>query len=186
MDRSWRWIPALAVLAAVSACEDPFEQFLAPVPDEPSEVALVDHRTGALQEPSAFDMLGTRPVRVDQSDGWDFLFSLPPDGPAELRPFGAVADDPNGSGVQRLGEAFEEIRRAPLEGYSGEEGVAVTEGDVLAIVSRVATQASCRRFGKIRILEVDRSGGVLRFEHLVNPNCGVRGLVPGTTGAEED
>lgn len=176
----------LTVLVAVAACDDPFERFLAPVPDEPTEVALVDHRTGALQEPSAFDMLGTRRVRVDQTDGWDFLFLIPPDGPAELHPFGAVADDPNGSGLQRLDEAFEDVRRAPLEGYAGQEAVTVAEGDVLAIVSRVATQASCRRFGKIRILEVDAAAAVLRFEHLINPNCGIRGLVPGTTGAEEN
>lgn len=189
--RRCRWWPAwvaawVAVWVAAAGCGDAFDRLLAPVPLEPSRVGLVDFRTGPLQEPSAFDLLNERTVRVDQTSGWDFLFVLTETGRPELRPFEAVTGRLSESGLQKVASGFEELVLAPEEGYVRTEAVPIAEGDVLAAVSRrdpTFRGLRCRHFGKIEILEIDAAAGRLAFRHLANPNCEVRGLVPGETGS---
>lgn len=176
----------LAGLLAWTACGDAFERLLGPVPERPTEVRLVDFRTGPLQEPSAFDVVGSRAVRVDQTSGWDFLFLLTEDGVAQLRPFEAVTGQLSEAGLRQVDSSFEALSAAPQGGYVRTEPVPIAEGDVLAVVSRRDPSFSgirCRRFGKLEILEVDQVAGRLSFRHLINPNCETRGLVPGETGS---
>lgn len=179
----WLSMAALAALSTVApaGCGDPFEAFLAPVPEETTEVSLVDFRAGPLTEPSAFDLLNSIRARVDQTPAWDFVFFITEGGAAQLRPFAAVADQASEAGLQRVEEAFDAVREAPAEGYETDEPVPIAEGDVLAARSRVA--GGCRRFGKLEVLEIDLEAGTLTFRHLRNPNCGFRGLVPGETGS---
>lgn len=149
---------------------------------------LADHRTGPLQTASAFDVLGGRVARVDQTDAWDFLFFITEEGEPQLRPFGAVTGRASDAGLQKVASSFEGLRVAPEEGYERAASVPIAEGDVLAAVSRrdpTLQVIRCRRFAKLEILEVDLAGGRLRFRHLINPNCELRGLVPGETGSQE-
>ncbi|MFQ5679451.1 MAG: hypothetical protein ACE5HP_08320 [Gemmatimonadota bacterium] len=180
-SRGWAWL--LPFLAA--GCGASFQNFFAPVPDEPTEVELADHLRGPLQRPSAFDMFLARPVRVDQTDSWDFLFLVTPEGEPQLRPVAVVTGELSDAGLQKVSESFEMLLEAPEEGYVTSSPTVIAEGDVLAVVSRrdPALQGlRCRRFGKLEILEIDEAGGILRLRHLINPNCEGRGLVPGETG----
>lgn len=181
------WIgPALAGLVAWTGCGDAFEQLLGPVPLEPTRVELVDFRTGPLQTSSAFDVLGRRAVRVDQTSGWDFLFFVTEEGSPELRPFETVTGALQESGVQKVDVTFEGLTLAPEDGYIRSEPIPIAEGDVLAVVSRrdpAFGGIRCRRYAKIEVLAIDGAAGILAFQHLVNPNCEVRGLVPGETGS---
>lgn len=185
-------LPTLAVVIAsvvVAGCGDAFEQLLGPVPLEPTTVELVDFRTGPLQEASAFDILSRRGVRVDQTVGWDFLFFLTEAGVAEVRPFQAVTGELSEAGVQLVSGSFESLELAPEEGYVRTQPVTVEEGDVLALVSRRDPSFGglrCRRYAKIEVLSIDVAAGILTFHHLVNPNCEVRGLVPGETGSLDE
>lgn len=177
---------AMAGSLTASGCGDPFEQLLGPVPMEPTIVELVDFRAGPLQEAAAFDILTRRAVRVDQTAGWDFLFFLTEEGVAQLRPFEAVTGELSEAGLQRVDTTFEGLSLAPEDGYVRTQAVPVEVGDVLAVVSRrdpTFGGIRCRRYAKIEILTIDVVVGTVTFQHLVNPNCEVRGLVPGETGS---
>lgn len=180
----WCWL----FLLALPACGDPFERLLGPVPEVPGVALLVDQRVGPLQAASAFDILGGRVARVDQTSAWDFLFFITEGGEPQLRPFGAVTGQPSDAGLQKVASSFEGLRVAPEEGYERMAPLSIAEGDVLAGVSRrdpTLQAIRCRRFAKLEILEIDLAGGRLRFRHLINPNCELRGLVPGKTGSQE-
>lgn len=176
------WIGPLVLILA--GCGDPFK-FLGPVPDEPTEVELADQRTAPLQEPSAFDMLSMRRTRVDLSVNWDFLFLITEEGEARLEPFAFVTGRTNEAGLQKMNQSFESLLLAPKSGYEISSPTTIMEGDVLAAVSRrdpALGGLRCRRFGKFEILEIDREARVLRFRHLINPNCEGVGLTPGEVG----
>lgn len=183
--RRSRGVLWLAAVALGLGCGDAFERLLGPVPEEPTEVTLVDFRTGPLTEPSAFDLIGARAVRVDQTSQWDFLYFLLAAGVAELRPFEAVTGSFSEAGLQKVSTSFEATTLAPEEGYLTDEPVAVEEGDVLVVRSRrdpAFAGLRCRRFGKLEILRVEPATATLTFRHLINPNCERRGLVPGEVG----
>lgn len=178
----FRWVGPLVLILV--GCGDPFG-FLGPVPDEPTEVELSDHRTAPLQEPSAFDLIATRRARVDLSVNWDFLFLITEEGEAQLQPFTFVTGRFSEAGLQQMSQSFEAVRVAPKTGYNTSSPTTIVEGDVLAAISRrdpALGGLRCRRFGKLEILEIDREAGVLRFQHLVNPNCEGIGLAPGEVG----
>lgn len=170
----------LAVILAVvlQACFDSTSPTLRDVPEEPTEVTVFDFDDSSVRDPSAFDIVSARRVRTDQTAGWDFLFAVRDDGTPELRPRGQVTGDGAMSGLQLVQAGFEALDEAPESGYSTTSAVAVAEGDVLAGRSR---SAPCRQFMKMEVLSVDAAEGVLTFRHLINPNCGGRNLVPGTS-----
>lgn len=177
-------VMALVVLVGVLACDDPFESLIQPVPEVPTQVTLWDYREGPFHRPSAFDLADPRPVRVDQVAEWDFLFYLTGTGDAQLRPYATVVDLRSEAGLQKVSSTFDDLRRAPADGYRTDAPTSIAAGDVLAVVSRqrAGTTVRCRRFGKLEILSVDPDALTVTFRHLVNPNCEARGLVPGQRG----
>ena len=175
---------AVLTLGVGVGCDDPFEQLRRPVPDIPGEATLVDFREGPFREPSAFDLVLERLVRVDLSPNWDFLFVIDESGQAAFVPFGAVAEEDALSGLQKVTDTFEGLRQAPSEGYEREAAVPISGGDVLAAVSRQdpGSRFQCRHFAKLEILALDLQERTVRFRFLVNPNCETRALVPGEAG----
>jgi hypothetical protein len=171
-------------MCALTACDDPFEALLLDVPDTPVEVSLVDFLTGALQEPSAFDVIFSRAARVDQTNQWDFLYFVTAEGTHQLVPFGALADSLTDSGLQQVSESFEGLGEAPSEDYTIDVPIPISEGDVLAARSRADPNSFivCRRYAKIEILEIDVAEKRLTFRALVNPNCEDFVLIPGQHG----
>lgn len=178
-------ILALVVMSALAACDDPFEALLIDVPENPVEVSLVDFVTGPLQEPSAFDVIFTRPARVDQTNQWDILYSVTAEGVHQLLPFGVLADSLTDSGLQHVSESFEGLEEAPSEDYTIDQPVAIAEGDVLALRSRADPNSFiiCRRYAKIEILEIDATAKRVTFRALGNPNCEDFVLIPGQHGS---
>ena len=177
-------ICALALIPALTACDDPFAALLRDVPETPVEVSLVDFLTGSLQDPSAFDLIFARAARVDQTNQWDFLYVVTPEGTHQLLPFGALADSLTDSGLQQVPESFEGLVEAPSEGYAIDEPVVISEGDVLAVRSRADPNSFiiCRRYAKIEVLQIDASENRLTLRALVNPNCEDFVLIPGQHG----
>jgi len=176
---------AVAVIAGLSACGNPTEPTLIPIPDEASEATLVDVSTGALADPSAFDVIGASSVRTDQFSGWDFVFQITEDGSAVLWPRAAIVGEDEDAGLQQMSVTFDALREAPEGGYTHLESLPVAAGDVFAVRSRRDPSfgsVRCRRFAKLEVLEIDVNEGTISFRHVVNPNCEKRNLVP---GAEE-
>lgn len=178
-------IVGLVGILGLSACGEGTQPILIPVPDEISESMMVDVTAGALDEPSAFDIITGESVRTDQFSGWDFVFQIAEDGSALWWPRGALIEEDEDSGLQQVSLAFEALTEAPEGGYVRLESVPVAVGDVFAGRSRrdpALGNIRCRRFAKIEILAIDAGEGTVSFRHLVNPNCEKRTLVP---GAEE-
>jgi hypothetical protein len=182
-----RYIPALAIaaVAGLTACGDSTEPVLIPIPDEYSESEMVDVTTGALTEPSAFDIITGTAVRTDQFSGWDFLFQIGEDGGALWWPRLAITGEDEDAGVQQLLVDLDAVREAPESGYTNLESLPVAVGDVFAMRSRrdpALGNIRCRRFAKMEVLGIDAEEGVVSIRHLRNPNCEKRKLV---LGAEE-
>ena len=178
----------LAVVAAVTllACDDTTGPGFGDVPEEPSETTIFDFRSSSVRDPSAFDIVEGRPVRTDQSTGWDFLFALQTDGTARLRPRNQVLGSGAASGLQPVQSSFEDLDEAPEGGYVTGSAVAVEEGDVLAGRSRQDPSFGIgwQHFMKMEVLTVDRDAGTLTFRHLINPACDRRNLVPGSSNRD--
>lgn len=177
----------LLVLAfALAGCDDPLENILGPVPDEPTTVTLYEFGSSSLRQPSAFDAIGGSAVRTDQSAGWDLLLSDGGSG-MEFRPRSIVLEVSSAAGLQRVEAEFGALDMAPSSGYVTDEPVPVEAGAVYALRSREDPQfgGSCLRYRKMEIVSVDAAGGEVTLRSLGNPNCGRRTLVPGETGAGE-
>jgi hypothetical protein len=176
---------ALAALTALSsACGS--SGLLAPVPDSATEITLYDFRTSDLTSPSAFDILAGSAIRTDITSGWDFLYYVTANGTMQLRPRDMVLSDQpaSGQGIQKVSDSFEQLTEAPADGYVTDKAVAISVGDVLAVVSRTNPGYSvrCRYFMKMEILSADAAAGTMTFRYLSNPNCEQRILAPGQGG----
>jgi len=182
-----RYIPVVILVAIVglSACGNGTEPILIPIPDETREATVVDVSTGSIADPSAFDVITGQAVRTDQFSGWDFVFQIAEDGGAVWWPRSSIIEENEDSGLQLSSLDFDALVEAPEGGYERFESVPVSVGDVFAARSRrdpAFGSVRCRHFAKLEILEIDVDEGTVSFQHLVNPNCEKRKLVP---GAEE-
>ena len=162
----------LLVGIALAACSDPFEPFLAPVP-EPLEDVLIDFEAGGLVDPAAFDMILAAPVRTDLTNGWDFLFRVDPSLGPVLVPRNAFVDDDSSAGLLVETRTFDEIDSVPEEGYDTETQVSLAPGMVLAMISRPNPQfgVRCRQYGLLEVVSIDGDPARLTIRHVVNPNC---------------
>lgn len=177
-------VAAALVLSTLLASGCGSSGLLAPVADTASIVTLTDFRSSDLGSPSAFDVLSGSAVRTDITAGWDFLYYVKTDGTMQLRPRDMVLGGTSGQGIQKVSESFTQLTEAPSGGYTTNQPVNVSEGDVLAVVSRSDPNyaVQCRYFMKMKITSVDKAAGTLTFRYLTNPNCEQRLLQPGQSG----
>jgi hypothetical protein len=157
-------------------------------PEEATEAELFDFGQANVRSPSAFDIVSSSAVRLDASSRWDFLFQIQGDSTALLRPRGAVLGITSDAGLIRLSADFDDIDQAPQVGYQRARGLAIQEGDVLAMRSQRDANIAlrCFRYGKMEVLSIDTVEGTVTFKHLINPNCENRNLVPGAAVPIED
>ncbi len=130
---------------------------------------------------SAFDFRTPQAVVVERPKGSDYsdfdvAFSEL-DGEFVLLPAGlfeSFGSDP-GIAVDESGVAFEELSRAPSDGYVVDEAVSLREGPVYVI--RTRSRSSCSQYAKMEVLELE-ADGVLEFRFLRNNLCNDRALEP--------
>lgn len=179
---------ALATLLAVlplAACDDSFNQ-PQPLPSEPTTVSLADFRTGQLGEATAFQLSGGRTVQPNQTSDWDFVFWVTDGGDPQFRPRDMIVSGDSNAGLAPVDVGFDALEEAPESGYRTNEPVAADSGAVYAVRSRQDPRLglTCRRFAKIRVTSVNTEAGTVTFDHLVNPNCQSRNLLPGEQGQQ--
>lgn len=169
------------LFAGLPACSDTTGPGFAPVPETPGEVTLFDLGSSTLGEPSAFDAVAGRVVRIDQTTGWDFLYAVNASGQAELRPRNAILGGNANAGLQKVDRTFDQVSEAPRSGYTSDEPVSVEEGDVLVGRSRQdpTFRITCEHFFKIEVASLDVGAGTMTLRHLINPACGRTVLTPG-------
>ncbi|MGH7673500.1 MAG: hypothetical protein ACREMC_11440 [Gemmatimonadales bacterium] len=167
-------------LAAFGACGDPFglpQAFVTNVVDTVSLYALGGTPVAA---PSGYRLQFREAVRVDLAP-FDFAFEIDSAGRALLLPTGPL-DLGRNSGVQLSSQPFDSIRVAPTRNYQLDSAVVVTATSVAIVQSQLSLCSwggQAFYYAKLRVLEVDFVDRWLRFEILVDANCGYRGLEPG-------
>jgi len=131
--------------------------------------------------PSAYDILLVRRVRTDVSTAFDFVFNLDTAGHALLLPTGAVGLAKQ-SGIRIESTTFDAIGDAPTSGYADSTGQQMAVGTVAVIRSR-PTQCSfgavVYQYAKLQVLDIDSIARQIKFQILVDQNCGYRSLQPG-------
>jgi hypothetical protein len=181
-------LSAAALAVAASACGDPFGQD-ATVENTVDTVVLYALRDTPIRLPSAYNMLqpaGAQAVRTDTTSQFDFAFDIDTTGQAVIYPAGVLglSREP---GLQAMDRSFEDVRRAPDDGYRADSTITVAPGGVFVARSRVTSLfcvfVSVPRYGKFHVLALDTTNRSITLEALVDLNCGFRGLEPGLPGS---
>ena len=134
--------------------------------------------------PSACALNGAVRVETPQSAKFDFAFDLEGYGRSVLIPGGylnAVPDTPLQPGLAGTSLPFDQMVRAPNDGYTTAAPIPITPGDRYYVRSAVipACSDSLPFYAKLEVLGVDTAARQLNFRVLVDQNCGYRGLEPG-------
>jgi hypothetical protein len=131
--------------------------------------------------PSAYALPGPQVVRTDQTTAFDFAFNIDSLGQAVLVPAGALGL-PKDAGLLKSGSAFDGITIALTDGYVLDKPLVVSVGTVAFARSRVQTcldGSKVSLYAKLRVLALDPGARTIKFQILVNLNCGYLGLAPG-------
>jgi hypothetical protein len=146
--------------------------------NEVDTVSLYALRGTPLTLPSAYTLLGAQAVRTDLTTALDFAFDFDSlDAPA-LYPTGAI-NLGQLSGVQTSTTPFAAIKLAPTGGYIFDKPITLDAGTVVLVRSRptlCSFGVSLPLYAKLHVLAVDTAPRRLKFEILVDQNCGYRGL----------
>ena len=132
--------------------------------------------------PSGYALEGGRLVRTDQSDAFDFVYSLQTDGQHVFLPRAALGIDTANTvrpGFLTRVESFQDITAAPSNGYITDNAVPFAVGDRFVVRSRVTCSIGVPKYAKLEVLTYDDAVKTVTFRILVDDNCGFKGLQPG-------
>jgi hypothetical protein len=169
----------LAAMTTVTAC-DTFEPTWFAVPDTPVLYSLA--RTEFIGLPSAYDFIAQRPVVVERpknQDPYDFDIAVTEiDGEFHVLPAGMFEGFPiqPGIAVDSSGIEFDDMERAPRDGYVTDRPVPLREGWIYAVQTRRDFRG-CNMYGKFAVMDLD-AAGIVELRAIRNPLCNDRNLVP--------
>ncbi len=179
-----RRLPLLAALGLALACSDPNELPNATLANAVDTVTLWALSTAPVRNPGAYSLVDRSAVRTYETIAFEFAFDLTPAREARLLPLAVLGLSP-GTGVKpgllRSTLGFDQMLRAPLNGYVTEDTVPIQPGDRFFLRSRpVCTSlGGVPQYGKLEVLAVDSAAATLQFRVVANNNCGYRSLVLG-------
>lgn len=171
----------LLILVSIlpSAGCDSVEPTMFPVGDTVTLYSLA--RAEYIGRASAFDFRTPQAVVVERPKGSDFAefdvaFSEI-DGAPVLLPAGLFESFGTEPGilVDESGVSFEELSRAPADGYITDAAVDLREEWVYVI--RTRSRGACSQYAKMEVLELE-ADGLLEFRFLRNNLCNDRALEP--------
>jgi hypothetical protein len=182
---------ALALLAAIAACSNPFTLPPATLATAKDTVTLWALTGTDLARPSAYDIMQNVVVRTDRTSALDFAFDIRVDSlrdtSAVLLPRGAMGLFADG-GLQVTQQPYDSVTIAPTSGYQDTSAVVVRAGTVVLVASRSET---CNfgyvrhLYAKLHVMTVDLADRSITFAILTDPNCGYRSLKPDTVPPKE-
>lgn len=156
---------------------------------EPTWFAVEDHvtlyslaRADFVGLESGYDFIAQRPVVVERAkvqDPYDFDVAITEvDGELHAMPAGMFEGFPiqPGIAVDSSGIMFEDMDRAPREGYVTDAPLPLRTGWVYAVQTRRDFRG-CNMYGKFMVTEM-ASDGIVVIQTLRNPLCNDRNLVP--------
>ncbi|HEX7941963.1 MAG TPA: hypothetical protein VF488_09145 [Gemmatimonadaceae bacterium] len=130
------------------------------------------------------------PARVDAAFSFDVALDLDPTGKILVYPVRAVAGPiagtiPTRVGLQTVTGTFESVRTAPASGYDTITVKSIVPGQVVAAELIQQTSLACvyslngsAQYAKFVVDSVDTPNRRLWVRHVIDGNCGFRGLVP--------
>ena len=175
-------LSALAIAAAIAACDNPFALPPATLPPYDTTITLWSLTGTPVSQPSAYNMVNQIPVRTDLTYLFDFALDMP-DSLGDTIP---LLIPPGGFGLSRDGglqiskTPFDSLNYAPDGGYDQAAGQRLAVGTVVLASSR--TQ-SCNYniahplYAKLLIRAIDRVARSVTFRMVLDPNCGYRSLL---------
>jgi hypothetical protein len=172
----------LLAFALVAACSDPNEIPRASIPNAIDTVTLWTLSKGPLSSPTAFSVNTGTGVRTwEVGSGFEFAYDVDQAGRSVFLPLDVLGlANPNAlrPGLKRSTLPFDEMRKAPLNGYVSRDTVPVVEGDRLFVRTSVNTCAiyGVPLYAKLEVLDIDTAASTITFRVLSNQNCGYRGL----------
>jgi hypothetical protein len=131
---------------------------------------------------SAYDFIAQRPVVVEQpkvQEPYDFDIAVTElGGVFHVLPAGVFEGFPiqPGVAVDSSGITFEQMERAPRDGYVTDAAIPLRLGWVYAVQTRRDFRG-CQMYGKFEVIALDPSG-VAEIRAIRNPLCNDRNLVP--------
>ncbi len=174
---------AALVIVAFAACGDSLGLPPAAFENQHDTTTLFALQGTSIDAPSGFDIVSRLRSRTELGEPFDVAFDIDASSRPLLYPASALGVL-NQAALQLTSDAFGNINRAPLDGYQLDSAIVLRPGLVFLGRSRVSSQfcgflGSLPRFGKFRVIAVDQGLRSVTFEHIVNVNCGFRGLQPG-------
>lgn len=179
---------------ALTACDDGIQPLIWPnAPDTVDLYSLA--RTEYIDQPGAYSIAylgipGSRgPIVLERLLGnpfeFDFAVSEDESGAFLLLPTGVFAQSSARPGIfVDTTASFEELERAPRDGYTTDEPVEART-DVVYVLRSRQVRGGCFYYGKMEILELDPAG-IVTLRVLANINCSDRSLVPNAPVEEEE
>jgi hypothetical protein len=178
-----RRLSALPLLALAAACSDPNALGDATVTNIVDTVTIGALEGTPISTPSGYNIT-LNAVRTDQTVDFEFAYNIRqfPDDTYQrvLVPRAALGISTTSAnpGLQHRDETFEELTRAPSNGYVSDSAVPIELGERYLVRSRVVcTSLGVPLYGKLQILSFQDS--TVTFQVLADRNCGFKDLDPG-------
>jgi hypothetical protein len=187
MNRLSRGAAIAACIAAAAACNDPNAIPNATASNVVDTLFLWSLTDGPLTEPTAYSINSRNGVRTwEVGNNFEFAFDETAGGEPVFLPtgvLGLLSSSALKPGLRRppANTTFDQMVRAPSNGYVVSDTVPIAVGDLFYIRTTVSTCSflGVPLYGKLQVLELDPVAHTVRVEVLANQNCGYRDLKPG-------
>lgn len=164
------------------ACSDPYGLAQPTIENVVDTITLGALDSTAVTVPSAYSLSTSAPVRTDLSSNYDFVYNIvdslgPVLLPAQLT--GVYFPSATNPGLQRTTTPFDSIKIAPSNGYKVDQPFTVDTGDIFLARSLIRCSNGVPEYAKLQIIAIDSVAHTLKFQIMVDNNCGYRGLQSG-------
>ncbi len=152
------------------------------IPNAIDTVTLWSLTDGPLTQPTAYSLNFRAGVRTwEAGSGFEFAYDVADDGSSRFLPLAVLGLAPSTGlrpGLKPSAVGFDQMRRAPLNGYLTQDSVPIAEGDLFFIRTTVSTCSlfGVPLYGKLEVLDIDTTAGTVTFQVLTNQNCTYRSL----------
>lgn len=186
MNRIIGCLVVATAIAAAGACSDPNALADATISNEVDDsVMLWSLSQGPLTKPSAYSIAAKNGVRTwEVGSAFEFVFDQTTAGAPVFIPtdlLGLLSSTAVKPGLLKSALTFDEMTRAPSNGYVVSDTIPVVVGDRFYIRTTVSTCSvlSVPLYGKMEVTAVDTAQHTVTLKVLANQNCGYRSLKPG-------
>lgn len=174
----------LVLTAAALACGEPNYLPNPSLPNAVDTLAVYAIAGTEVWRPSGYSATERRTVRVDQATTVDFAYQITPDGRRILLPgalIGQTGTNGVNPGILVTDKPFDSLTIAPLNGYKTLDTIPASVGLVFYLKGRSSPFCflGSPTYGKVQVLGFNDSSRTMRFQVLVNGNCGYKSLEPG-------